>query len=125
MSYVETFLYVLTVALTKASILIMYRRVLPSTGIRRNVYICFGLVLTWLVAIYITNLVACVPVFKDWESGAAHVRLNWRGFYYGMQIPNILTDIFIVVMPIREVFSLRLTKIQKAILVGIFGIAML
>lgn len=50
---------------------------------------------------------------------------SWSAFYYGTQIPNILTDIYIVVMPLREVFGLRLTRLQKGILVGIFGIATL
>ena len=34
-------------------------------------------------------------------------------FYYGLQIPNILTDLLIIVVPIREVMLLDLTKKLK------------
>lgn len=123
--YFGTFLYTSTVTLTKVSILAMYWRVLPSANVRRNVYICGGIVLLWTVAVCITGAIACLPVYKIWTPGIEGTCINWAAFYYGMQIPNILTDIYIVVIPIREIFGLGLTSVQKYSLMGIFGIATL
>lgn len=124
-AFTETYCCVATVSLTKASILAMYWRVLPSVWIRRNVYICGTLLLLWSIGTTITNSLCCIPVQRIWYYKMKGTCISWSGFYLGMQIPNIFTDVYIVVVPLREVFALRLTRPQKAILVGIFGIATL
>lgn len=121
----ETYLYVFTVALTKASILAMYWRVLPCEWTRRNVYACGGLVVAWTIAVTIANSFTCIPLQRVWNFRMPGKCFDWSAFYYGIQIPNILTDVYIVAIPLREVFGLRLTRPQKGVLVGIFGIATL
>lgn len=123
--FAESYLYVFTVAFTKASILAMYWRVLPSFWTRRNVQICGCLVLAWTIAVTIANSLTCIPVQRLWDFSIDGTCFSFSAFYYGIQIPNILTDIYIVVIPLREVFGLTLTGPQKGILVGIFGIATL
>lgn len=103
----------------------MYWRVLPTIEVRRNVYICGGFVLAWTLAVCFTGALACIPIHKIWTPGIDGHCIDWAPFYYGIQIPNILTDIFIVIIPLRQVFELQMTKVQKNILVGIFGIAAL
>lgn len=81
--------------------------------------------LAWVVAVVIANSLACVPVQRIWNFTIEGKCFSWPGFYYGTQIPNILTDVYIIVIPLREVFGLSLTRLQKGVLVGIFGIATL
>lgn len=101
----------------------MYWRVLPSDGVRRNVYICGTFVSAWAVAVCIVGGLACIPARKLWNPQIEGTCMKWAPLYLGIQIPNIVTDIFVVVIPLREVFGLTMIKMQKIILVGIFGIA--
>jgi hypothetical protein len=41
-------------------------------------------------------------------------------FYYGLQIPNIVTDVIILVMPMHNVWVLPVSKAQKTGLSIIF-----
>lgn len=115
----------LTVGLAKFSILTMYWRTLPCIWIRRNVYTCGGVIMAWIVAVFIANSLACIPVQRIWNLTTDGKCFSWSAFYYGIQIPNILTDVYIVIVPLRKVFGLNLTRLQKGILLGIFGIAIL
>lgn len=103
----------------------MYWRILPSANVRRTIYICGAIVLAWTLGTCLTGALACIPVYKLWTPGVEGTCIDFPAFYYGIQIPNIITDIFIVVIPIREIFGLGFTKMQKYSLVAIFGIATL
>lgn len=46
-------------------------------------------------------------------------------FYYGLQIPNIITDVLIIVVPIREVMRLQLNKKLKTGAVTMFALGII
>lgn len=83
------------------------------------------IVSAWAISACVASALICIPFHKLWTPGVAGTCINFRAYYVGLQIPNVLTDIFIVVIPLREVFGLTMTRTQKHILVGIFGIAAL
>lgn len=123
--YAGTFLYTLTVAFTKGSILFMYWRVFPCKEVRILVQIGFAVVGVWAIATCVTGALICIPVQKMWMPQIEGACLDIAQFYYGIQIPNILTDIYIILVPIHEVYKLDLPKVQKLSLVCIFGLAVL
>lgn len=51
--------------------------------------------------------------------------LNMGRFYYGLQIPNIVTDAMILFMPMHAVWGLPISRAQKLGLSGIFIVGFL
>ena len=47
---------------------------------------------------------------KLWNPALSGTCINVVSFYYGLQIPNIVTDLLIIVCPVREVLTLDLSK---------------
>ncbi|KAK3045665.1 hypothetical protein LTR09_012775 [Extremus antarcticus] len=63
-----------------------------------------ALVAAWCLIIFMLSVTLCIPLDKFWNLQKPGGCLEIKAFYYGMQIPNILTDFFIVVCPVHEVY---------------------
>lgn len=63
-----------------------------------------GVVLVWCVSIFVLSTTLCIPLSKFWNPTIPGGCLDITDFYFGMQIPNILTDLFITICPIYEVY---------------------
>lgn len=50
---------------------------------------------------------------KLWNPTLEGSCINLIPFYYGLQIPNIVTDLLIIIVPIREILLLELTPKLK------------
>ena len=69
---------------------------------------------------------ACLPIHKSWDvTGAvAGTCINMYRYYYGLQIPNIITDFAILVLPFNEIYKLRLPWVQIAQIGGVLGLGL-
>jgi hypothetical protein len=89
-----------------------YRRLFSHTS--RNFHwqinVLITIVAVWGAGIILTAFFLCVPIIP---------------FYYGLQIPNILTDLLIIVVPIREVMLLQLNKRLKTGAVTMFALGII
>ena len=77
-------------------------------------------VILWTVSLYIINGFLCIPVNRFWDSTVEGACVDMAKFYYGQQIPNIISDFVILVMPMKIIWELPITKVQTALLSGIF-----
>lgn len=103
----------------------MYRRVFDYQPIKSYVHFGFFLVILWAIAVCVAGALTCLPVEKVWNPKIAGSCINIPSYYYGTQIPNILTDAYIVVLPIDGISRLYLPRGQKISLMFIFGLAVL
>lgn len=106
--YSGNYLYTACVACVKLSILFQYHRILGHASrpyFRWQVRALMGMVVIWTICIFMMSVTICIPLQRFWNPSVPGGCLNITDFYYGMQIPNILTDIFIVVCPVYEVYS--------------------
>lgn len=62
-----------------------------------------GVVLVWCLSIFVLSTTLCIPLARFWNPTLPGGCLDITDFYYGMQIPNILTDLCIIICPIYEV----------------------
>jgi hypothetical protein len=96
-----------------------------STAFSWQIDILIALVTAWCAGIIFTAFFLCVPMSKLWDLDplAPGTCINIVKFYYDLQIPNILTDLLLIVVPIREVLKLDLTKKLKigAIMMFLLG----
>lgn len=117
-------LYVVAVALVKISILAMYVRIFPSRGFGVAAWLLGSLTVAWAIAIALVCIFQCSPVHVAWMPWLAGVDgstcINLRLSFIGNAVPNIMTDIAIMIMPIRQVWKLHATWAQKVSLVCTF-----
>ena len=62
---------------------------------------------------------------KNWHPTVEGTCIPIIPFYYGLQIPNIITDLLIIVVPIREVTRLQLNKRLKTGAVTMFALGII
>lgn len=110
--YSGSFLYPLCITFVKLSILFQYRRLFfhHSQTFHYQILALMIIVGLWGFGIIITAFFLCMPMAKLWNPMLPGTCINIVSFYYGLQIPNIVTDLLIIVVPVREVLTLDLSK---------------
>lgn len=119
--------YVTAVTFVKISILCMYLRIFPSRSFKIGAYTIGSIVIAWCIAIILVCLFQCSPIYLAWQPwlSAEGSCINLRGSFIGNAVPNILTDVAILAMPIKQVWKLHATTAQKVSLVCTFGLGSL
>ena len=110
------------ITFTKLSILSTYLRLFQRRATRQQVFAVAAFVIAWGVAICATCAVTCIPVAKVWTPTMPGKCLDLTALYYGLQIPNILSDLMLLLIPIKPISTLKLPQAQKRSLYIIFGL---
>ena len=70
---------------------------------------------------FFVNVFQCVPIRGFWDRTINPTcGVNDTQFFYGQSIPNILTDIAILALPVRFIWHLQTGRAQKVLLMGTF-----
>ncbi|KAI0538548.1 hypothetical protein GGR58DRAFT_467673 [Xylaria digitata] len=120
---IEIFYYTIVFSV-KSSIIFMYQRFAIWATFKR---LCFGtnvLIVTFYVVCIATTLGQCTPLEKAWDvtrilPGEC---INTTIFFYFTSGFNILTDVWILLLPIPTLRSLKISRHSRYVLYGIFGI---
>lgn len=83
------------------------------------------IVLIWAIVSCTAGAVVCVPLQRLWNPTVAGTCFNLSKFYVGIQIPNVITDIAIFVIPLPVIRMLPLPAHERWSLVGIFSVGLL
>ncbi|KAH7124667.1 hypothetical protein EDB81DRAFT_699079 [Dactylonectria macrodidyma] len=113
-------IYVTAVMLVKLSVLQMYLRIFPSRGFKIAAAIIAALVVAWWIAIVAVCIFQCNPISKAWLPWIGGTCIDLKGSFIGNAIPNIVTDVAILCMPIRQVWKLHVTLAQRLSLCFMF-----
>ena len=111
-------------ALIKLSILALYWIAFPTVYIRYSVIALSGIVTAWTIACTIVALAACLPIHKSWYAQTPGHCIDTKAYFYGMQIPNIITDFAILLVPLKAISDLKLGKAMLPQLFSVFAIGM-
>lgn len=113
--YSGSFLYPACITFVKLSILLQYRRLFfaHSKAFHFQINALIVLVSLWGAGIIFTAFGMCSPMAKLWNPTLDGSCIPLIPFYYGLQIPNIVTDLLIIVLPIREILILELSPKLK------------
>ncbi|KAG4440608.1 hypothetical protein IFR05_003925 [Cadophora sp. M221] len=93
-------LYVTCICLTKISLLLMYLRIFPVRSIKIGAYILGALSISWCIAIIMVSIFQCTPIERTWNPTIPGHCINLKASFIGNAIPNILTDVVILALPI-------------------------
>lgn len=101
-------LYFGSVNIPKIAILALYHRLFPNKKIRLVVWIIFGVLVGLTISTVITGLVSCRPFEANWNPELPGARcINKEAFFRYGSIPNILTDIVMLILPVKIVWNLH------------------
>ncbi|KAL8377935.1 hypothetical protein RB595_008563 [Gaeumannomyces hyphopodioides] len=116
-------IYSATLACIKASICFTYLRFAVANRFR---YLCIGTIVThavFFLICFIVLLFQCQPIEKVWDiTGTVQGGcINYTAFFYSASGFHVLTDIWILLLPMYTLKTIRRPKREKAALFAIFG----
>lgn len=133
-------IYTFIITIVKYSILALYWRVFGRDAIRWPVWILTAIVTAWGIAVVrveldlhqdssllmrwqlFLSIFTCVPPKAFWDKSVvnANCGVNNKKFLWGISIPNILTDVTLLLIPIPYILRLNTQWSQKRLLLGTF-----
>ncbi|OHW93605.1 integral membrane protein [Colletotrichum incanum] len=112
--------YVTAVMFIKVSLLLMYCRIFPSRNFKIAAMTLGGLTIAWWIAIVFVCIFQCTPVAKAYMPFIDGTCIDLKASFIGNAIPNILTDVAILCLPIGQVWKLQATLAQRLSLCFMF-----
>lgn len=122
--FVFSHFYDLALVFVKLGILAFYWRVFVHPVFRRLVLATAAFIVAWGIGITITLFLVCRPLRAYWDSTVEGTCLTIVTFTYFTNISNLITDIWIFLMPIPMIWRLQLQVKKKVILSVIFCIGL-
>lgn len=119
---VQEFFYDVGLASVKISILLFYRMLFPGPKFRLMTTILIGVVVAWGIGNLLPSLFSCRPIhgFWDFDMQPPPVCVDKKVLYVTGSVINVLTDVAILCLPVREVLRLQLNKKSKIAMVFLF-----
>ncbi|CAK1363546.1 unnamed protein product [Cercospora beticola] len=125
--------YLLVMALTKTSTLLLYTRIFHSATPEQQIFrrYCWALIgIVCLTSFFLTvfAIIMCEPVAYFWnrvtatpiESGGTCK--DHRPYLYSNTITSIMTDCCVVALPFKLIWGLQMNRRKKLKVLGIFGL---
>ncbi|KAK8128809.1 hypothetical protein PG984_009917 [Apiospora sp. TS-2023a] len=120
------FTWVISLSLCKISILILYRKLFPTPLIHWASVATSSLIASWAIATIVAGCLICRPISKNWD-------LTMTDGYCGDQVLsftvtgaiNLITDVMVLVLPLRNLYKLQVPTQQRVVLVGVFSLGFL
>ena len=123
--YVSQILYVVVLDLAKVSILLIFLRVFTNPRFRLVTKICILWMACQTVAFFLAITLQCVPVSSIWDSSANRKCINTTAIIYAGAVLSIVEDIFIIILPIRELLALNMGSRQRLGVIFMFALGSL
>lgn len=118
-------LYILDQLLTKISLLALYLRVFPTRWI--NVTARYGIFVMVVqeTIFYFCILLRCIPVSASWDIRQSGRCLDLNAIGFAGAILGIAEHFAILVMPLPELWKLKLSKRKRIMLAFVFSLGSL
>ena len=115
LTFVFANIYLLSVMFPKLAMLCFFLRIFVQRWQRRACYILMGVLVATALVTFITNLVQCVPLEFAWnvERVAGAHCLNQQLFWSLISLPNIITDLVMLALPVPVICKIQLSWKDK------------
>ncbi|CAJ2502527.1 Uu.00g099210.m01.CDS01 [Anthostomella pinea] len=128
--FIAEITYTLSLVFVKYSILAFYWRVFGAQrSIRIPIWVLAGMVLAWGASVILVSIFQCLPVQAFWQrfdfvaplpAEAYHCGVDDNDFFNGNAIPNIITDVMIMALPVPYIWKLYMPRAQKVAITSVF-----
>lgn len=122
--YVFSHFYDIALVSVKLGILAFYHRVFVVPLFRKIVIATAAFVIAWGIGITVTLALACRPIEAFWDANVKGDCLELVTFTYFTNISNLITDVWIFLMPIPVIWHLQLQTKKKLLLCFIFSVGL-
>ena len=118
-------MYTISLNVTKMSILQQYLRFFTGKVIRRATWVIFWVVVVYTITTSFLCIFTCNPPSFFWTKAVnpktGHC-LNELGLWFAQASFNILSDLTIIILPMKSLYQIHLPKRQKYALMMVFAI---
>ncbi|KAH7319576.1 hypothetical protein B0I35DRAFT_215000 [Stachybotrys elegans] len=122
-SWIGQLFYGIGFTVIKLSILRLYQQIFPSQLVNIGSYVLGAASLMWGIAYILVAIFECDPVQGYWDFTIQSRCLSQLDFYIGFAVPNMVIDLAMMLLPIRNIWELQLPSRVKLGIVGIFALA--
>jgi hypothetical protein len=121
MDKVESYIYLPSVTFPKLAILVLYLRIFTTRPYRITTYCVGSIVVLNCIVGLVANTVICWPFAYFWDrSISGGSCLDIFAAYRYISIPNAVTDLIMLVLPMRALYRLRVDLSVKIGLIATF-----
>lgn len=120
-TFANELLYASIVTSVQSSILCLYLRIFGINKSFANiVYVFLTLVIAWGTATLLTTIFRCSPVSAAWDADVPNSRcMDLRTWLVGTNVPHIIIDFSILLLPMPQIWRLKLSTGRKISLSGV------
>lgn len=119
-------LYFVVVSIPKLAVLVLYERLFPHRTAKITVYVLAGILIAGSVTNTIVSLAACRPFRANYDPTVpGHKCIDKEAFFVWTSLPNIATDVVMLVLPLPIVWGLHNTMRIKIALTFTFVVGSL
>ncbi|KAK1998617.1 CFEM domain-containing protein [Colletotrichum falcatum] len=126
--YALSICYMTCLAAIKASILFLYLRIFPDEGFRRILWYTQLINLLAFVAYTTTTVFLCQPISYFWTGWAKETEgrcINLNAFAEGNGAFNVIMDVWMLILPLSQVYNLNMKLKKKLGVMLMFGIGII
>ncbi|KAL4745590.1 hypothetical protein BDW72DRAFT_211229 [Aspergillus terricola var. indicus] len=122
--YIFSHFYDFAIASTKLSVLALYHRIFPKPVLRRIVIFTAIFVVLWLMTMELVLGFQCRPIQRFWDQDVDGDCFNLVAFSYFTNITNLVTDLWILVLPLPIILRLQVSRSKKIRLSLLFSVGL-
>lgn len=112
-TFAEELIYTPSVSFPKLAILCLYLRIFTTKFYRYSTYICAGIILISNVVFFVIALTDCTPLASKWDTSIQGHCIDRVAVYRYVSLPNFLTDLLILGLPLPVIWRLHTGRSQK------------
>lgn len=117
--------YIATIAVVKIAFLLMYVRAFDNHSMRVSFLVLGSMILTWSTGVMAARNFQCTPTSKAWDSDEEGTCIGMKSVMMANTIPNVLTDICLLILPLAQVWRLVPTIQLRLQLLVVFSLGVL
>jgi len=121
MTFAFTLVYLWTLAALKLSQLCLYNRVF-ALQLRYWIYFGTALIIVWAIVFTFVFIFLCNPIQQQWSLERIGHCLDQIAVLKALIATNIVTDVFIFILPIRSVWKLQMRVTEKIAVISCFAL---
>ncbi len=118
--YASIWIYSVAVILPKMSILCLYLRIFVQKPHRIATYVLMGVIIAHGISTVLAATFECTPVSYLWDRTIGGHCFDAVAFYRLASLPNIITDVFMLCLPMPMIWRLKLSTARKISLTFVF-----
>ncbi|KAF4995980.1 hypothetical protein FDECE_12606 [Fusarium decemcellulare] len=121
--FIGQVLYAACLGFIKLSIVIMIQRIFRTAGrwFRIATWVAASICVCWMLYTMLIGFLICLPVQSAWGAAVPERCGNHITAYAAVAIIDIVSEVIIVLLPMKLVYDLQMNKAHKIGLVAVFG----